>query len=429
MPKQFPPEVRDRAVRMTLDRLSEYPSVYAACKALAPKLGVGPESLRRWVVQAQVDAGEKTGPSSDELEEIKRLRAEVRDLKESNEILKQASNFLREGTRPSPPLICRFIDEMRAEGHAVESICAVLREQGVQVAARTYRAWKKRLPALRTIEDARITDALRALKVPDAKGRPRPEIIYGRRKMTQWLRRNGFPEASKHTVDRLMREEGMNGLIRGRRTRTTIPGKDGRRAGDLLNRDFTAPAPNQVWVTDFTYVPVYSGFVYVALVIDLYSRAIVGWETSTVKDTAFVEHCLRMALWRREHTGRPAPPGLIHHSDAGSQYTSIRYTDTLALEGLQPSIGSVGDAYDNAAAETVMGLFKNEAVAKDSPFRAGALKTETDVMEIVFEWVHWYNNERLHSALDHQTPEEYEQTYYDLQTGSLPDDAANKQAA
>lgn len=318
---------------------------------------------------------------------------------------------------------------MRALGYAVESICAVLRDQGMQVAARTYRAWKTRLPALRTLEDARLTDALRALNVADAKGRRRPEILYGRRKMTQWLRRNGFPEASKHTVDRLMREEGMNGLIRGRKMRTTIPGKDGLRAGDLLNRDFTALTPNQVWVTDFTYVPVYTGFVYVALVIDLYSRAIVGWETSTVKDTTFVEHCLRMALWRRQHTGRPAAKGLIHHSDAGSQYTSIRYTDTLALEGLEPSIGSVGDAYDNAAAETVMGLFKNEAVAKGSPFRTGALKTETDVQTIVFEWVHWYNNERLHSALDHQTPEEYEQTYYDLQTGTPPDAAANKQAA
>jgi putative transposase len=122
-------------------------------------------------------------------------------------------------------------------------------------------------------------------------------------------------------------------------------------------------------VTDFTYVPVWSGLVYVALVIDLYSRAVVGWETSTAKDTAFVEHCLRMALWRRENAGRPAPQGLIHHSAAGSQYTSIRYTDTLMLEGLQPSIGSVGDAYDNAAAETVMGLFKNEAVVTGSPFR------------------------------------------------------------
>ncbi|MFJ6346468.1 transposase [Pseudarthrobacter oxydans] len=124
-------------------------------------------------------------------------------------------------------------------------------------------------------------------------------------------------------------------------------------------------------------------------VIDLHSRAIVGWETSTVKDTAFVKHCPRMALWRREHTGRPAPTGLIHHSDAGSQYTSIRHTDTLALEGLEPPIGSVGGAYDNAAAETVVGLFKNSSVAKDSPFRSGPFKTETGVMEIVFEWVHW----------------------------------------
>lgn len=318
---------------------------------------------------------------------------------------------------------------MRAEGHAVESICSVLRQQGVQVAARTYWAWKTRLAALRTIEDAKVIDTLRGLNERDAKGRPRPEILYGRRKMTAWLRRNGFPEVSKHTVDRLMRDEGMNGLVRGRKTRTTIPGKDGNRAGDLLNRNFRANAPNLIWVTDFTYVPVYSGFVYVALVIDLYSRAIVGWETSTVKDTSFVEQCLKMALWRRNHANRPVAPGLIHHSDAGSQYTSIRYTQTLELEGLEPSIGSVGDAYDNAAAGTVMGLLKNEAVAKDSPFRTGALKTETDVVEIVFERVHWYNNERLHSSLGLRTPEEFERTYYDENFGSLPDAAAHKTAA
>lgn len=270
---------------------------------------------------------------------------------------------------------------------------------------------------------------MRGLNKRDAKGRPRPEILYGRWKMTAWLRRNGFPEVSKHTVDRLMRDEGMNGLIRGRKTRTTIPGKDGRRAGDLLNRNFSASAPNRIWVTDFTYVPVYSGFVYVALVIDLYSRAIVGWETSTVKDTAFVEQCLKMALGRRKYSNRPVDKGLLHHSDAGSQYTSIRYTDTLEIEGLVPSIGSVGDAYDNAAAETVMGLFKNEAVAKGSPFRAGALKTESDVVEVVFDWVFWYNNDRLHSSLGHQTPEEFEQTYYDENSGSLPDAAAHKTAA
>ena len=208
----------------------------------------------------------------------------------------------------------------------------------MQVAARTYRAWKTLLPALRAVEDAKVIDILRGLNKRDAKGRPRPEILYGRWKMTAWLRRNGFPEVSKHTVDRLMRDEGMNGLIRGRKTRTTIPCKDGRRAGDLLNRNFSASAPNRIWGTDFTYVPVYSGFVYVALVIDLYSRAIVGWETSTVKDTALVERCLKMALWRRKHSNRPVDKGLFHHSNAGSQYTSIRYTsirytDTLDIEG------------------------------------------------------------------------------------------------
>ncbi|MDJ0318624.1 DDE-type integrase/transposase/recombinase [Arthrobacter antibioticus] len=135
-------------------------------------------------------------------------------------------------------------------------------------------------------------------------------MLYGRRKMTAWLRRNDFPVVSKHTVDRLMRDEGMNGLIRGRKTRTTIPAKDCKRAGDLLNRNFSANTPNRIWVTDFTYVPVYSGFVYVALVIDLYSRAIVEWETSTVKDTAFEEQCLKMALWRRKHSNRPVDKGL-----------------------------------------------------------------------------------------------------------------------
>ncbi len=248
--------------------------------------------------------------------------------------------------RPSPPLICRFIDEMRAVGYAVESICTVLRGQGVQVAARTYRAWKKRLPALRTLEDAKITDVLRALKAKDAKGLPRPEIIYWLRKMTAWLRRNGFPEASKHTVDRLMRDERMNGLVRGRKTRTTIPGKDGRRAGDLLNRSFSSPAPNQVWVTDFTYVPVYTGFVYVALVIDLYSRAIVGWETSTNEDTTFVEQCLRMALWRRQHPGRPVPEGLIHHSEHGAQYTSRELGAWCTGNNVHQLMGLAGVCWD-----------------------------------------------------------------------------------
>jgi putative transposase len=173
----------------------------------------------------------------------------------------------------------------------------------------------------------------------------------------------------------------------------------------------------------------WAGFVYVAFAIDLFSRAIVGWQVSTVKDTSFVEACLRMALWRRDQTSRPIEPGMIHHSDAGSQYTSVRFTETLALEGPTGSIGSVGDAYDNAAAETVMGLFKNEAIAKNSPFGVGPLKTIADVEEITFEWVTWYNNERLHGYLGNIPPEEYERNYYAQRHGASTGDAANKTAA
>jgi putative transposase len=195
----------------------------------------------------------------------------------------------------------------------------VLREQGLQAAPRTYRAWKRHAAPARAVSDAAIVDRLRQLRTGGPGGRPLPEVLYGRRKMTAWLARTGFPGVSKHTVDRLMRQEGMRGLVRGRKVRTTIAAKDGRRARDLLNRHFRTTAPNRAWVTDFTYVPTWSGFTYVAFVIDLYSRAIVGWSASTAKDIAFVESCLAMALWRRDHTGRPVPPGMIHHSDAGSQ--------------------------------------------------------------------------------------------------------------
>jgi putative transposase len=174
------------------------------------------------------------------------------------------------------------------------------------------------------VTDAEILGRLRALRGGGPGGRPAPEVLYGRRKMTDWLNRQladeGRALVSKHTVDRLMRQLGMRGLVRGRGVRTTVAAKaDARRAGDLLQRRFTAEAPNLAWVTDFTYVATWAGFVYVAFAVDLYSRAIVGWSASTVKDVAFVEGCLRMALWRRDHTGRPVHSGLIHHSDAGSQ--------------------------------------------------------------------------------------------------------------
>jgi len=313
-------------------------------------------------------------------------------------------------------LICGFIDAQRVVGHRVELICQVLREQGVAVTPRSYRSWRAAagVPA-RVFSDATVIDVLRGLRTGGPDGRGLPEILYGRRKMTRWLRRNGFPDIGKRTVDRLMHDEGMHGVVRGAQTRTTIGAKAGAekvRAADLLKRNFHTGAPNRAWVTDFTYVPTWCGFVYVAFAIDLFSRAVVGWSIATVKDVSFVEACLKMALWRRDHSGAPVPPGMVHHSDAGSQYTSIRFTETLVLEGLAASIGTVGDALDNAAAESFMGLYKNEAIRADSPFRRGPLRHLADVETLTMNYVHWYNQDRLHSLLDYATPTEHEAAFY-----------------
>src|SRR5215212_9896704 len=223
-------------------------------------------------------------------------------------------------TRASAPLIMAFIDDMRAEGCAVESTCRVLREQGCPVAARTYRAWKRgRPPAERTISDAVLTDAILATEGT-------PEGLYGRRKMTHYLRRAGHRVAFC-TVDRLMADLGRSGIRRGKRVRTTVPAKDGHRAEDLLNRDFTAAAPNTRWVADFTYCRTWTGFCYVAFIVDVFAQRIVAWHAATDKRTDLVLTPLRIALWDRDRHGHPTQPGeLIHHSDAGSQYTSIRFT-------------------------------------------------------------------------------------------------------
>jgi putative transposase len=299
-----------------------------------------------------------------------------------------------------------FIDDMRTKDHAVESICRVLTEHGCQVAARTYRAWKQanRPIAARTVSDAVITDAL-------LQARGTPEGLYGRRKMTHWLRRQGH-EVAFCTVDRLMRDLGMNGVRRGKTVRTTIPAKDGRRAGDLLDRNFTAPAPNLRWVADFTYVRTWAGFVYVAFVVDVFAQRVVGWHVATTKVTDLVLTPLRIALWDRDRQGTPVVPGqLLHHSDAGSQYTSIRFTEHLELAEIAPSIGTVGDAYDNALMESIIGLFKTECIAT-TVFHDGPYKTSADVEYATAGWVDWYNHRRLHGSLGMLTPVEYEQHHY-----------------
>jgi putative transposase len=299
-----------------------------------------------------------------------------------------------------------FIDDMRAQGHAVESTCRVLSEHGCKVAARTYRSWRQAnrpVPA-RTASDAGVIDALLAT-------RGTPEALYGRRKMTHWLRRQGL-QVAFCTTDRLMRELGMNGVRRGKAPRTTVPAKDGHRAGDLLDRDFTAPAPNRVWVADFTYVRTWAGFTYVAFIVDVFAQKIVGWHAATDKRTPLVLTPLRMALWDRDRHSHPIIAGqLAHHSDAGSQYTSIRFTEHLSLEGIAPSIGSVGDAYDNSLMETIIGLSKTECV-RPGPFHDEPFRTIADVEYATMAWVDWWNNRRLHSTLGMHTPAEYEQAHY-----------------
>ena len=305
---------------------------------------------------------------------------------------------------------------MRAEGHAVESICRVLRQQGCQIAARTYRSWVQpgRPPADRTITDAKVMDLVQGLAwTVDADGvrRMNPEGLYGRRKMTALVRRTA-PEVTPGSVDRAMKAFGLQGIRRSKGTRTTIPAKDGKRAGDLLDRDFTAPAPNRTWVMDFTYVRCWTGWVYVAFILDVFAQKIVAWNAATTKDVDLVTNPVRMATWQRAREGHPVVPGhLIGHSDAGSQYTAIHYTERLELEGLKPSIGSVGDAYDNALMESVIGLYKTECI-RTTVFHAGPYRTSADVEYATAGWVDWYNNRRLHGTLEMMTPVEFEQAHY-----------------
>jgi len=272
--------------------------------------------------------------------------------------------------------------------------------------------------AARTVSDALVVDTVRDLAwtTDRSTGQPRlaPEGLYGRRKMTA-LVRHRLPDASAGSVDRAMRLLGLSGVRRDKKLRTTIPAKDGRRAGDLLDRDFTAPAPNRVWVTDFTYVRCWAGWVYVAFILDVFAQRIVAWHAATSKDVDLVMTPLRMAVWQRDHDGRPVSnkPGqeLIHHSDAGSQYTSLRLTEHLDLEGIKPSIGSVGDAYDNALMETLNGLYKSECI-RTTVFHHGPYRTIAEVEFATASWVDWYNQRRLHGSLGMMTPVEFENNHY-----------------
>ena len=264
-----------------------------------------------------------------------------------------------------------------------------------------------------------IAEILAGHYEPDANGRRTPESLYGAEKMWGHLQRQGIPVA-KCTVERLMRANGWQGVRRVKKVRTTIADPAATRAPDLVDRKFAVDAPNRLLVADFTYVRLVTGvFVYTAFVIDAYAGRILGWSCSTVKQAWFVESAIRQAAALRAREGHPLVGSTIHHSDAGSQYTSVHCGETIVLAGMKPSIGTVGDAYDNALAETTIGLYKTEAIRKDSPFRSGPLRSVHDVEHLTADWVHWYNTSRLMHRLGLKPPIEYEADYHAHHTGQL----------
>ncbi|WP_451989129.1 IS3 family transposase [Azospirillum argentinense] len=393
---KYAPEVRERAVRMVFEHEGEHASQWAAISSIAAKIGCTPETLRGWVRQAERDQGKRPRPTTDEQERIKALEREVRELRQANEILRKASAYFGPGgARPPVQEMIAFIDAHRAV-HGVEPICRVL-----PIAPSTYYAHAARqadpskAPA-RSRSDAVLREAIR--RVWDVNFQ-----VYGVRKVWRQLRREGI-DVARCTVARLMKHMGLKGATRGKTVRTTISDRAAPCPADRVNRQFQAPRPNALWLADFTYVSTWQGFVYVAFVIDAFARRIVGWRVSRTAHAGFVLDALEQAL----HDRRPAKgSGLIHHSDRGSQYVAIRYTERLTEAGVEPSVGSVGDSYDNALAETINGLYKTEVIRRRGPWR-----TLEAVEFATLEWVDWFNHRRLLEPIGNIPPAEAEARYY-----------------
>ena len=291
-------------------------------------------------------------------------------------------------------------------------ICRALTGHGIPIAPRTYWARRSRPPSQRSLRDAALTEILAGIYEPGPDGRRPPECLYGSLKMWEHLRRQGITVA-RCTVERLMRAHGWRGVTRGRHVRTTIPDPAHSPCPGPGEAELRGGAARAAARGGLHYVPLDGGgFGYTAFVIDAFAGLIAGWECSLCKETAFVERAIRQAAALRARQGHPIGGRAIHHSDAGSQYTSVRFAQTLLLAGLTPSVGTVGDALDNALAETTIGLYKTECIRDGSPFRDGPIRTLADLEEITSAWVHWYNTARLMHRLGRRPPAEAEAEYY-----------------
>ncbi|WP_085980055.1 IS3 family transposase [Roseobacter sp. GAI101] len=392
---KYTPEVRERAVRMVLDNQGQHDSRWSAILSISAKIGCAPQTLNEWVKKVEVDTGQRGGVTTEMVEKMKALERENRELKQANEILRKASAyFCTGGARPPVQEMIRFINDHRAD-HGVEPICRVL-----PIAPATFydhlakQADPSRLSD-RAKRDEELTPEIERVFEENLK-------VYGVRKIWHQMRREGF-DIARCTVARLMKDIGIEGVIRGKKPRTTMPDKALPCPLDRVNRQFYAPAPNGLWVSDFTYVATWQGFVYVAFVIDVFARRIVGWRASRTANAGFVLDALEQAI----HQRRPAQDQLVHHSDRGSQYLSIKYTERLAEAKIAPSVGSVGDSYDNALAETINGLFKAEVIHRRGPWRSFEA-----VEYATLEWVDWFNNRRLLEPIGNIPPAEAEANFY-----------------
>ncbi|WP_409219601.1 IS3 family transposase [Escherichia coli] len=389
---RFSPEVRQRAVRMVLESQGEYDSQWATICSIAPKIGCTPETLRVWVRQHERDTGGGDGGlTTAERQRLKELERENRELRRSNDILRQASAYFCEGgVRPPLEKVMPLLDKLR-KLYGVGPVCSEL-----HIAPSTYyHCQQQRHHPDKRSARAQRDDWLKKeiLRVYDGNHQ-----VYGVRKVWRQLLREGI-RVARCTVARLMAVMGLAGVLRGKKVRTTISRK-AVAAGDRVNRQFVAERPDQLWVADFTYVSTWRGFVYVAFIIDVFAGYIVGWRVSSSMETTFVLDALEQALWARR------PSGTVHHSDKGSQYVSLAYTQRLKEAGLLASTGSTGDSYDNAMAESINGLYKAEVIHRKS------WKNRAEVELATLTWVDWYNNRRLLERLGHTPPAEAEKAYY-----------------
>ncbi|MGP9512729.1 IS3 family transposase [Psychrobacter sp. AOP5-GZ1-6] len=392
----YTPEIKERAVRMLIEAANDYPSTWSAIQTIASKIGCTPETLRSWHKKHIEQTIPASVQAQSQDQRIKELERENKELKQANEIIRKAAGFFRPGgARPSTQIMVNSIDDHK-NNYGIEPICRVL-----SIAPSTYYRAKylecyPEQRSFRRQHDDFYTSEIRRIW-QDSKCR------YGARKVWQQMKADGI-HVARCTVERLMKQHSLQGVWRGKGKITTHSRDDQKRADDLVNRNFNAHRPNQLWVADFTYIKTMNGWVYTAFIIDVFARAIVGWKVSNRMNTDMVMAALNQAI-----ADRNKPKDVIYHSDRGVQYLSIRYTDRMDDSGVIASVGTTGDSYDNALAETVNGLYKAEVIHYLKQSWTGV----NDVELATFEWVDWFNKTRLHSTIGYVSPFEFERRYYD----------------